>query len=378
MSPSPANDDAALEPAMRRALRLAWRGRGWVEPNPMVGALLLRDGCVIGQGFHRRFGGPHAEVEALADCARRGHDPRGATLVVTLEPCCHHGKTPPCTEAVIQAGVSRVVAAMVDPFPRVAGGGLQRLRDAGVAVSVGLCEEHARRLNAPFIHRVVTGMPWVIAKWAQTLDGKIADRHGVSKWISNERSRRLVHHLRARVDAVMVGIGTVLADDPRLTARDVPVRRVARRVVIDPQLKISQTAALLRDVDQFPLTIATSKPLAASRSAAQLQQRGAEVLALPPLPRFPRFPDSTRLDLAPLLKHLADAHGATNVMVEGGTRLLTALLAQSLIQEAWCFVAPRVMGDAEGLPAFATATPRPLRLQRVQRLDDDTLLRYIL
>jgi diaminohydroxyphosphoribosylaminopyrimidine deaminase/5-amino-6-(5-phosphoribosylamino)uracil reductase len=372
MPPIPASDALDLEPAMRRALRLAWRGRGLVEPNPMVGALLLRDGRVIGEGFHQRFGGPHAEVEALADCARRGQDPRGATMVVTLEPCCHHGKTPPCTDALIAAGVSRVAAAMVDPFPRVAGGGLERLRDAGIAVSVGLCEEHARRLNAPFVHRVSTGLPWVIAKWAQTLDGKIADRHGNSKWISNERSRRLVHQLRARVDAVMVGIGTVLADDPRLTARDVPVRRIARRVVIDPQLKIPQSAALLRDVDQHPLTIATSQPLAASRSATQLQQRGAEVIAVPQLP------DSTRLDLAPLLKHLADAHAATNVMVEGGSRLLTALLDQSLIQVAWCFVAPRVMGDAQGLPAFHTATPRLLRLQRVQRLDDDTLLRYTL
>src|SRR4051794_5088755 len=201
---------------MRRALDLAERGRGFVEPNPVVGAVVVRDGSLVGEGWHERYGEAHAEVNALSAA---GEAARGATLYVTLEPCCHHGKTPPCTDTVLRAGVRRVVAAMLDPFPRVAGGGFAVLLAAGVDVAVGVCEAEARRLNAPYLTLLTHGRPHVHAKWAMTLDGKIATRTGQSQWISNEASRRRVHELRGRMDAVVVGIGTVLADDPMLTAR---------------------------------------------------------------------------------------------------------------------------------------------------------------
>src|SRR5688500_6693810 len=207
----------ADERGMRQALALATRGRGAVEPNPMVGAVVLSaDGRLVGEGYHERFGGPHAEVIALATA---GEGSRGGTLYVTLEPCCHHGKTPPCTDAVLRSGVRRVVAAMADPFPKVAGGGLRVLRDAGLEVHVGPCGAEAGRLNAPYLKLVRTGRPWVHLKWAMTLDGRIATRTGDSKWISSEASRAKVHDLRGRVDAVVVGRGTVIADDPLLTAR---------------------------------------------------------------------------------------------------------------------------------------------------------------
>src|SRR5262245_23696665 len=214
---------------MRHALALAEKGRGFVEPNPMVGAVVLDPaGQLAGEGWHQKFGGPHAEVFALAAAGDRA---RGGTLVVTLEPCCHWGKTPPCTDAVLKAGVRRVVAAMADPFPKVAGGGLQILCGAGLEVHVGLCAPEAKRLNAAYLKLLRTGRPWVRLKWAMTLDGKIATRAGDSKWISGDESRRKVHELRGLVDAIIVGRGTVTADDPRLTARP-PGPRVPARVVV--------------------------------------------------------------------------------------------------------------------------------------------------
>ena len=197
-------------------MALAVRGQGAVEPNPMVGCVLVRGGRVVGEGWHKRFGGPHAEVEALRAAGRAA---RGATAYVSLEPCCHFGKTPPCTDALIAAGVSRVVAAMRDPFPKVRGRGRRLLEAAGIKVGMGLCEAEAMRLNAPYLKRQRTGRPWVILKWAQSVDGRIATRTGDSKWISSEDSRAQAHDLRGRVDAVIVGVGTVRADDPLLTCR---------------------------------------------------------------------------------------------------------------------------------------------------------------
>ena len=219
---------------MARALAEAGRGRGSVEPNPMVGAVVVRDGTLVGVGHHELFGGPHAEVNALA---RAGGLAAGSTLYVTLEPCCHQGKTPPCTEAVIGAGMARVVAALRDPFPKVDGGGAARLRAAGVEVSMGLMAEEAARLNGPYLKRLATGLPYVLAKWAMTLDGKTASRSGDSRWISGPRSRALVHEVRGRMDAILVGIGTVMADDPSLTARPTGPRTPAR-VVLDGSARL--------------------------------------------------------------------------------------------------------------------------------------------
>src|SRR6516225_9006543 len=264
------------EPWMRRALELAERGRGHVEPNPLVGAVVVRDGVNVGEGWHRRYGEAHAEVNALSAA---GEAARGATLYVTLEPCCHHGKTPPCTDAILRAGVGRVVAAMLDPFPQVAGRGADILRAAGVAFEVGVLEAEARRLNAPYLTLLREGRPYVLAKWAMTLDGKIATRTGDSKWISNKASGCRVHELRGRVDAILVGVGTALADDPQLTARP-PGPRTATRVVLDSRCRLplmSQLATTARIVPTLVATTAAAPEDAAGALAAQ----GCEVLRLP-------------------------------------------------------------------------------------------------
>jgi len=255
---------------MKRALTLARRGAGAVEPNPMVGCVIVRDDRIVAEGHHRRFGGPHAEIDALRRLQAAGGNPHGATVYVTLEPCNHTGKTGPCSEALIEAGVGRVVIAALDPHP-TSTGGVRRLREAGVDVTVGVLEAHATELIAPFAKRIATGLPFVIAKWAATIDGATATHTGDSQWISNEQSRKHVHRLRGRVDAIMVGIGTVARDDPMLTARGVKVRRTARRVVIDPSLRIDETCNLVRSIDQAPLSIVTvtsSDPFCANSSFA--------------------------------------------------------------------------------------------------------------
>src|SRR5262245_57065762 len=254
---------------MAQALALAERGRGYVEPNPLVGAVVVRDGRLVGEGWHRRYGEAHAEVNALHEA---GEAARGATLYVTLEPCCHHGKTPPCTDAVLRFGVRRVVAAMTDPFPRVAGGGVERLRTAGLEVETGLLEADARRLNAPYLKLLATGRPYVHAKWAMTLDGKLATRTGDSKWISSDASRRRVHELRGRMDAILVGIGTALADDPLLTARP-PGPRTARRIVLDSRLRLPPTSRLVQTAREV-LTTVVAAASADEGAAGRLPQAG--------------------------------------------------------------------------------------------------------
>ena len=368
---------------MRQALSLARRGQGRVEPNPMVGAVLVRDERIVAKGYHKRFGGPHAEIEVLRQCQRQGVTPAGGDWYVTLEPCCHQGKTGPCADALIEAGIQRVFVAMLDPNSMVAGKGIEQLRQAGIDVQVGVCQAQAQQLNEPYIKHMATGLPWVIAKWAQTLDGRIATAAGDSKWISNARSRRVVHQLRARVDAVVVGIGTVLADDPRLTARDVPVRRHARRVVIDPRLELPDCARLLersRSGDLAPpLTVAISDEVykADSSRLVALQGRGVELIGLPMV-----GDGVSRLDLRPLFKHLADTHAATNVLVEGGSKLFGAVLEQRLVDQVIAFVAPSLMGDAAAVPAVQGLTcqaidqAQRLSLQTVKRLDDDVMLDY--
>jgi len=375
-------DHVVLERLMRRALVLAHRGQGYVEPNPMVGAVLVRDGKILAEGFHRQFGAEHAEINVLRKCEETGVESVGCDLFVTLEPCSHHGKTPPCTDAIIHAGIKRVFVAMVDPNPIVAGKGVRRLERAGIIVEVGRCYDNARVLNEPYVKRLATGRPWVIAKWAQTLEGRIATRTGDSQWISNSRSRRLVHQLRARVDAVIVGIGTVLADDPRLTARDVRVRRVARRVVIDPKGRLPASARILDDSDSAsPLTIVVNQDLLTARSSylKELESRGVELVGLPQCEK-----DSSRLNLRPLMDHLAGNQLVTNVLVEGGARLLSELCQQELVDQVLVFVAPKLLGDANALSAIQGLLPIPSRidqalslaLRTVKRMGDDVMLDY--
>ena len=324
---------------MRQALALAERGRGWVEPNPLVGAVVVREGQLVGAGWHQRYGEAHAEVHALAAA---GEAARGATLYVTLEPCCHHGKTPPCTDAVGRAGVRRVVAALLDPFPEVAGKGVEQLRAAGIDVAVGVGAAAARRLNAPYLKLVETGQPYVHAKWAMTLDGKIATRSGDSKWISSEASRRRVHELRGRMDAIIVGIGTVLADDPLLTARP-PGPRTPVRIILDSTARLPASSQLVRTAGEAPVRVVATGELPAGR-AAELKALGCEVLSLPPLDQRPA--------VQALLSELGRRR-MTNVLVEGGAAVLGSFFDARAVDEVHVFIAPRLIGGAEARTPIA-------------------------
>jgi diaminohydroxyphosphoribosylaminopyrimidine deaminase/5-amino-6-(5-phosphoribosylamino)uracil reductase len=322
----------ADEPWMRRALELAERGRGAVEPNPLVGAVLLREGRIVGEGWHQRFGQAHAEIHALAQA---GEAARGATLYITLEPCCHHGKTPPCTDAILRAGVARVVAALEDPFPQVSGQGAAQLRAAGVTVEFGLCAAAARRQNAPYLTLLAQGRPYVHAKWAMTLDGKIATRTGDSRWISNEASRRRVHEMRTRMDGILVGVGTALADDPLLTARPAG-ERIACRVVLDSQARLPISSQLVKTARAIPTLIVTTADEAPR--LALLQAAGCEVLRL-------RADTAGRPDVLMLLQELGRRRW-TNLLVEGGGAVLGSFLDARLIDEVHVFMAPRLVGGA--------------------------------
>lgn len=329
------------------AARLALRAAGDVEPNPMVGAVLVRDGVVLGMGHHRRFGGLHAEREALADCRRRGNDPRGSTAFVTLEPCCHHGKQPPCTDALIEAGVARVVYARPDPHA-VSGGGADVLRRAGIACELCGDSPLATRLSDPFVKRVTTGLPWVIAKWAQTPDGRLVTRPDEPRWISNELSLKRVHRLRARVDAVITGIGTVLADDPLLTARGVRrMRRHPRRAVVLGAHELPRCARIANPpIPPLMLVDPADSPDVVSASYTTDYGQIEHVY----------FPGADgRVDLERMLRYLMEKHGATNILLECGPTLLGAFARADLIDEAFVFAAP----DSDGVPTGADALGPP-------------------
>jgi len=334
---------------MRRALELALLGQGHVEPNPMVGCVIVQGAEIIGEGSHRRFGGAHAEVEALRIAGERA---RGATMFVTLEPCCHQGKTPPCTQAIIRAGIRRVVVAQQDPFPQVQGGGVSELRAAGMEVEVGLLEEEARAVNAPYLKLLATGRPWVLAKWAMTLDGKTATRTGASKWISSEESRRLVQELRGRVDAIVIGRETARVDDPLLTARPAGPR-TALRVVVDSRASLASGSRLVQTAREMPVLVAVG-PGAPPAERERLERAGCEV--------FASQAESYGHRLVELLEEFGRRR-MTNVLVEGGGRLLGTLLDTGQIDEVHVFVAPKLFGgeharspiEGEGIAAISDA-----------------------
>jgi diaminohydroxyphosphoribosylaminopyrimidine deaminase/5-amino-6-(5-phosphoribosylamino)uracil reductase len=330
---------------MRRALELAARGVGSVEPNPAVGCVVVADDAsLIGEGWHERFGGPHAEINALAQA---GEQARGATLYVTLEPCCHFGKTPPCSRAVIAAGVRRVVVGTQDPAAHVAGGGIAELRAAGIQVEVGLLQQEARNLIAPFAKLHLRGLPFVHAKWAMSLDGKIATRTGHSQWISNEASRRVVHELRGRMDAVMVGIGTALADDPQLTARP-PGPRTACRIVVDTHARLPLGSKLVTTARDTPVLLAVG-PSAADGRIDALAETGVEVLRLPAA-EMAETTGTTGIvggvDVDALLAEMGRRR-MTNVLVEGGGRLLGSLFDRQAIDEVHVFMAAKLIGGRD-------------------------------
>lgn len=334
----PVSKAASDGPHMRRALQLARRGLGRTSPNPMVGAVLVRGGKVIGEGWHRRAGQPHAEVEALQDATRRGERVRGATLYVTLEPCCTHGRTPPCTEAILAADIRRVVVAATDPNPKHAAKGFEILRQAGVTVTMGVLAEEVTRLNEAFNHWIVRRIPFVTVKAAMTLDGKIATASGESKWITGERSRQVGMQLRLASDAVLVGINTVLADNPGLTARAPSgrVRKPLRRFVLDAHARTPLDATVVSDEFAALTTVVVSRA-APTRRVKALTQR-VRVLVAPA--------SSGRINLGWLLKRLG-VEGVTSLLVEGGGEVNAAFLEAGLAQRVAFFYAPKILGGRD-------------------------------
>ena len=328
------------EKIMRSALKLAAKGISSVEPNPAVGCIITKSGQVIGKGYHRKFGGPHAEVNAIEDCRKLAVKPEGGTMYVTLEPCCHQGKTGPCTEAVIRARLARVVVATMDPSEHARGRGIDELRRAGIEVQAGVCEEEAERLNAPFFKYARTGKPWVVLKWAQSLDGKLAFAHpsDQTRWISNEASRRDAHKLRRRVGAVVVGINTVLADDPLLTPRPSKGRKPIR-VVLDNTLRIPLKARLLRTTKSCPVLVCTKRAAveAHRKHVERIEKRGAEVLA---------HDEADGVSNLRFLIEELGRRGAQQVLIEGGPRVLTSFLRERLADEVCVYIAPQILGAA--------------------------------
>ncbi|MEW6659017.1 MAG: bifunctional diaminohydroxyphosphoribosylaminopyrimidine deaminase/5-amino-6-(5-phosphoribosylamino)uracil reductase RibD [Thermodesulfobacteriota bacterium] len=381
---------------MKLALRLAAKGAGWVSPNPMVGAVVVRAGEIVGRGYHRAYGLPHAEVEAIH---RAGEEAQGADLYVTLEPCNHQGKTPPCTQAVLNAGIRRVVIATLDPNPRVNGGGAEVLQGRGVQVETGLLAAEARRLNEAWFKWVATGLPFVIAKAACSLDGKIATASGESQWLTGEKARSLGHQLRHQVDAILVGVGTIIADDPQLTTR-LPSRKTENRkpktenrfkdpirIVLDSRLRLALSARLLH-LDSAAATWIACTDAAPKEKIKALKDLGAEVLVMPGMVRETHpteipasvTPEARDLvSLPPLLKELGRRQ-VQSLLVEGGGETLGSFFDQRLVDKFYFFYAPKILGGktAPGMLAGAGVKHLGNALQakelRVSRLGPDLLV----
>ena len=354
------------EKHMRLALALARRGLESVSPNPMVGAVLVRGGRVIGSGWHRRFGGPHAEVEALGSLGNA----RGSDLYVTLEPCAHHGKTPPCSDAIRAAGVRRVVLGARDPNPVTAGKGPKHLQAAGIEVERGVLEKDCERLNEPFFHWIRTGRPWVILKWAMTLDGKTATSGGESQWITGEGSRARGHALRRRVDGILVGTNTALSDDPRLTPRPARGRR-PWRIVLDRRGRLPLRLGLLSPAEEPGVPgprLYVAGPRVPANRLRLLESRGVRALVVPER--------SGGLDLEKLLDALGGL-GISQLLVEGGATLAGSFLEKRLAHEVAAFIAPRIAGGRDAAPAVGGKGLRLLAQTpwieepEVRRLGDD-------
>jgi diaminohydroxyphosphoribosylaminopyrimidine deaminase/5-amino-6-(5-phosphoribosylamino)uracil reductase len=356
---------------MQQALALARKGEGYTSPNPMVGAVLVKNGEIVGSGYHRMAGGPHAEVNAIADA---GAQADGATLYVTLEPCNHTGRTPPCTHAILEAGIRRLVVAMRDPNPNVAGGGLEFLQSKGLEVSIGLCETAARKLNEYFVKYVRTQRPFVVLKCAATLDGRIATRNGDSKWVTGAAARQHVHCLRHGVDAIMVGIDTIKRDDPSLTTRlENGGGKDPLRVILDTHLSISPEARVLNLESEVATVLVAGQTddeaLALKRQT--LEARGARVVTAPV--------DKGLIDLDALMTQLGQM-GVTSLLIEGGGRVLASALAAQIADKVVFFYAPKILGGDDGVPICRG--PGPALMQdciavkhlRVERLGEDIMI----
>jgi diaminohydroxyphosphoribosylaminopyrimidine deaminase/5-amino-6-(5-phosphoribosylamino)uracil reductase len=354
---------------MTAALRLAEKARGRTSPNPMVGAVVVKDGRIIGKGYHTKAGAPHAEIEAF----QSAHESlQGATLYVTLEPCCMYGRTPPCTDAIIRTGIRRVVAAMIDPNPRVSGKGVRQLREAGIEVAIGILENEARRLNEAFVKYQTTGLPFVISKFAMSLDGKIATKTGDSKYITNEASRAYVHTLRDQVDAIMVGIGTIRADDPLLTTRLPDVSGTnPQRVIIDTHLAIPLTAKALTDPSAAKTTIFTGEN-PDPQKVKQFCEKGVDIQLIP-------YDKDGRVDLRQVLEVLGKQE-IVSVLLEGGAELNGSAFRHCLVDKVLIFIAPIIIGGKEArspVEGTGIATLREaIKLSQItiQRFGDDVMI----
>ncbi len=322
------------EKLMRLALSLAAKARGRTSPNPMVGAVIVKDGEIVGRGYHHKAGTPHAEIHAIADA---GEEARGAVIYVSLEPCSHHGRTGPCTQAIIEAGLSRVVMAMMDPNPRVSGRGKAALEAHGIEVQTGILETEARKLNEAYVKYITTKQPFVIMKAAMSLDGKIATASGKSKWITSEASRRVVHQIRDEVDAIMVGIGTVMRDDPSLTTRLPDERgRDPVRIILDSRGRIPLKSRVLH-LDSSARTIVAVTPQAPQEKVAQLKEH-SEVLVIPE--------QNERVDLQALMQELGRME-IMSVLLEGGAEVNASALKAGIVDKVMVFIAPKLIGGAE-------------------------------
>jgi diaminohydroxyphosphoribosylaminopyrimidine deaminase/5-amino-6-(5-phosphoribosylamino)uracil reductase len=352
---------------MRRAIELAERGRGYTSPNPLVGAVIVKDGRIIGEGYHEKYGELHAERNALASLTEPAE---GATIYVTLEPCCHYGKTPPCTEAIIEHGLSRVVIGSRDPNPKVSGKGAKQLREAGITVEEDFLREECDKLNPIFFHYITTGMPYVVMKYAMTLDGKIATKTGASKWITGEAARENVQHLRHRCRGIMVGIGTVLADDPMLNVR-FPGGRSPVRIICDSSLRLPVDSAIARTAREYETIVACAK--AESEKQKALEELGIQVLSVDD--------GNGRVDLRRLLQLLGERN-IDSILLEGGGTLNDAMLRQELVQELQVFVAPKIFGGAgaktpvEGIGVELPSEAAVLHMEQVTPIGEDLLIVY--
>lgn len=350
------------EEYMKRALQLARKGRGKVSPNPLVGAVIVRAGRIVAEGYHREFGADHAEIDAIK---RASGGVRGATMYVNLEPCCHWGKTPPCVDTLIEREIKEVVIGALDPNPLVNGKGAQILRDHGIEVVEGVLEQEARALNEAYLHHTQTGLPFVTVKYAQSLDGRIATSQGNARWISSEASRKLAHRLRAQHDAIMVGIGTVLADDPLLTVRSVKGRNPLR-ICLDSRLRIPAHSKLLQDEGRT-LIVTTEKN--AKKKIETLQKQGKEVLVA-------QKGQDGRVELGSVMKQLAE-QGIASLLVEGGQKVITSLLQEGLVNRMVVITAPLILGKGiEGIGDLGiTDLPGAIRptSYKVSRAGEDVI-----
>jgi len=356
------------EKYMQSALKLARRGIGSVEPNPAVGAVIVKANQIIGRGWHKKFGGPHAEINALEDCKTLAVNPQGATMYVTLEPCCCQGKTAPCTDAIIAAKLAKVVVATIDPSEQAGGAGLEQLRNAGISVQTGVCETEGKLLNAPFIRFAATGRCWTVLKWAQSIDGKMAYAEvNKQRWISSEQSRKDAHKLRRRAGTILVGVNTVIADDPLLTPR--PSRRKQPiRIVLDGKLRIPLDCKLLATTKEAPVLILTSAEAVRTNPEVveKITQKGAEVLACPDT--------QAGSNLHFLLDELSK-RGLPQLLVEGGPTVIASFLKEGLADEVCVYIAPKILGRSGSVnisePMAELTESLALHYIDAKRLGDD-------